>query len=133
VNSTRWFGAALVLPALSLLTSTLSLADSQNGFALMAGEIRVQGVLARTGDHPPKWLLRLEKPIRLDGKETNVIEVIEPSPGPTAPLGNGRHYEFTGRLDTDRDPPLLQVTTIRRLDGPAPTHKISQSTSASKH
>ena len=118
MNSVRWSGAALALAALFLLAARFSFSDSQDGFALMAGEIRVRGVLSRTEDHPPKWQLRLEKPIHLDGKETKIIEIIEPSPGPAAPLLNRKYYEFTGRLDTRGNPPVLQVTTIRRLEAP---------------
>ena len=116
-------GASIALVVLSLLTSMSSSGEPQNGFAVMDGEIRVRGVLSRTEADPPKWLLRLEKPIDVDGKETNVIEVMEPSPGPAAPLTNGSRYEFTGRLNTQRKPALLRVSTIRRLEGPATTNK----------
>lgn len=130
VKSSRLRRVAITVGVLPLLIYASSPAHSQNGFAPVAGEIKVRGVLARNADHPPKWLLRLEKPIRLDGEKTMVLEVMEPSPGPASPLLNGGHYEFTGRLDPQRIPPSLQVTTIRRLDAPAPTHKRPQSTPA---
>ena len=47
----------------------------------MAGEIRVRGVLVYPEDHSQKWLLRLEKPIEIDGKEINVAKVIVSSTG----------------------------------------------------
>ena len=93
-------------------------------------EIRVRGVLARTETYPPKWLLRLEKPIDVGGKQMHVIEIMEPSPGPAAPLTNGSRYEFTGRLDIQRNRALLRVTTIRRLEDPTSTNKLPQSKSA---
>jgi len=64
----------------------------------MAGEIRIRGFLAAC----------LVKPLHLDGQEIKIIEIIEPSPSPAAPLPNGKYYEFTGRLDTHRNPLLYR-------------------------
>ena len=130
VKSLRCIEATLALVVLFLLANAPSLDESQNGFSLMDGEIRVRGVLVRKETNHPKWLLHLEKPIDVDGKEENVIEVIEPSPGPAMPLTNGSRYEFTGRLDVQRNRALLRVTTIRRLEDPTSANKLPQSKSA---
>lgn len=130
MKSIRPLGVVRALALLFMFTSPSLVAHPQSGFPLMAGEIRLQGVLASTEDHPPKWLLHLEKPIEIDGKETNVIEVMVSPPGPAAPLTKGGRYEFTGRLDTQRNSASLRVTTIRRLDVPASPHKSSKGASA---
>ena len=54
--------SAIAATSLFLVTHAYLLAHSQGGFAPMAGEIKVRGVLARTADHPQRWLLRLDKP-----------------------------------------------------------------------
>jgi hypothetical protein len=105
-----WF--AIAATSLFLVTHAYLLAHSQDGFAPMAGEIKVRGVLACTADHPQQWLLHLDKPIHLEGKKTTVLEVIEPSPGPARQLQSGDHVEFTGRLKPERNPPFIQVNTI---------------------
>ena len=123
MNHSRLGRFAITVGMLFLPTRATLFADSQDGFAPMAGEIKARGVLDRTSSYPPGWRLRLEKPIHLDGKKVSVVEVIEPSPAPASPLRNGEQVEFTGRLNPKCHRPSLRVTTIRKLDAPRSAHR----------